>query len=81
MFIFIFAIAHARDRCGKRLKSRTHYCQLYVVSLIALLLYVVLRLLLGRNHLVLFPGFRLQNAFLSMYVRSFLPPDVFNDFV
>jgi hypothetical protein len=39
------------------------------------------RVLLGRDLLKLFPVLRLHIMSLTRYVRSFLPPDIFNDFV
>ena len=67
---------------GNGWESRTHYRQPYVVSFIALLFfYFVPWVLLGQDLLKLFPELRLHISSLSRYVCSFLPPDIFNDFV
>ena len=76
-----FALAYACDRCGKRLGEQdlllpTSCGQFHRVTFSTLS-----HVLLGRDLLKLFPELRLHISSLSRYVRSFLPPDVFNDFM
>jgi hypothetical protein len=78
----IFALAHACDRCGKRLGEQDSLLPTLCGQFHRFTIFcVVPRVLLGRDLLKLFPELRLHISSLSRYVHSFLPPDVFNDFV
>jgi hypothetical protein len=76
-----FALVHACDRCGKRLGGQDSLLPILCGQCHRYFFYVVPRVLSGRDLLKLFPELRLHISSLSRYVRSLLPPYVFNDFV